>query len=49
MGMFVTLGIRLLEFMFAVGMIGSVVVLILTGIEDIEILLGFDDSGSGGG
>jgi hypothetical protein len=40
----VTLAIRALELMFALGAIGSVVVLILSGIEDIETLVGSDDS-----
>jgi hypothetical protein len=44
MGMLLTLAIRLLEFMFAVGVIGSVIVLVLSGIEDIETLLGSDDA-----
>ncbi|HVO81063.1 MAG TPA: hypothetical protein VMT28_10050 [Terriglobales bacterium] len=44
MSVFVTVGIRLLEVMFFAGGIGSAVVLILTGIEDLETLLGADDS-----
>ncbi len=39
-----TLAIRLLELMFALGSIGSAVVLILSGIEDIETLVGSDDT-----
>ena len=42
MGLAVTIGVRLLEGMFALGTVGSVLVLILTGIEDIETLLGKD-------
>jgi hypothetical protein len=45
MNVVVVLGIRLLELMFALGAIGSAVVLILSGIEDIETLLGSDDTG----
>ena len=44
MNVVVTLAIRLLELMFALGAIGSAVVLILSGIEDIETLMGSDDS-----
>jgi hypothetical protein len=44
MGMLATIGVRVLEIMFALGAIGSLVVLVLTGIEDIETLVGSDDS-----
>jgi hypothetical protein len=44
MGMLAAIGVRLLEVMFAVGAIGSAVVLVLTGIEDIETLLGSDET-----
>jgi len=44
MQLIVILGIRLLEGMFAVGMAGSAVVLIVTGIEDLETLFGSEDS-----
>lgn len=44
MDLVVTLAIRLLELMFALGSIGSAVVLILSGIEDIETLVGSDDT-----
>jgi hypothetical protein len=40
----VTIAIRLLETLFACGLLGSSVVLILSGIEDFETLLGSDDS-----
>lgn len=43
MGIFVIIGIRLLESMFVVGVIGSTIVLVLSGIEDIETLLGSDE------
>ena len=35
-----TIFVRILEVMFAAGAIGSFIVLILTGIEDLETLLG---------
>ncbi|HKN32257.1 MAG TPA: hypothetical protein VJX16_03350 [Terriglobales bacterium] len=41
--MLIVVGIRTLETMFVAGGIGSFLVLILTGIEDIETLLGSDD------
>jgi hypothetical protein len=41
MSILVTIGIRILEGLFAVGLLGSAVVLILTGIEDVELLFGF--------
>ncbi len=33
------LGVRILEAIFAIGLVGTVFVLILTGIEDLETLL----------
>jgi hypothetical protein len=44
MPMLEVIAIRLLEFIFVVGAIGSALVLILSGIEDIETLIGSDDS-----
>ncbi len=44
MNVVAVLAIRLLELIFALGAIGSTVVLILSGIEDIETLFGSDDS-----
>ena len=44
MGILVTIGIRLLEGIFAIGAIGSFIVLVLTGIEDFETLIGSGDS-----
>jgi len=41
--MLVSLGIRLLETMFALGGIGSAIVLVLSGIEDIKTLMGSDE------
>ena len=41
----VTIGVRLLELLFSFGLLGSVVVLVLSGIEDFETLLGSDDNG----
>jgi hypothetical protein len=43
MDLLARIGIRILESMFAVGAVGSFVVLILSGIEDIETLLGSDE------
>jgi len=40
----INLGIRLLEGIFALGMAGSAIVLILSGIEDIETLFGSEKS-----
>jgi hypothetical protein len=42
MGLTATIGVHLLEGMFGLGAMGSLVVLILTGIEDVETLLGKD-------
>ena len=39
----ITVGARLLEGIFIVGAIGSAIVLILTGIEDIGTLIGSDE------
>jgi hypothetical protein len=44
MGILVTAAIRLVEAMFAIGAIGSFIVLVLTAIEDIETLAGVGDS-----
>jgi hypothetical protein len=44
MGLLPTIGIRILEGMFVIGGIGSFIVLILSGIEDIETLFGANDS-----
>jgi hypothetical protein len=43
-GSLVSFGIYLLELIFALGLAGSVVVLVLSGIEDIETLAGSDDA-----
>lgn len=42
MGLIATIGVRLLEGLFTLGAAGSLLVLILTGIEDVETLLGKD-------
>jgi hypothetical protein len=42
MGFLLVIGIRLLEFLFVVGGIGSAIVLVLSGIEDIETLVRSD-------
>jgi hypothetical protein len=43
MDVLVTVAIRILEGMFVVGAIGSFLVLILSGIEDIGTLFGSDE------
>lgn len=43
MSWFVTLLIRVVEGMFVLGSIGTVLVLILSGIEDLKTLLGKED------
>jgi len=43
-GFIVTFGVRLIELLFAVGLVGSGVVLVLSAIEDIETLIGSDDA-----
>jgi hypothetical protein len=43
MGWFVTLVVRVLEGMFVIGLAGTVLVLILSGIEDLKTLLGRED------
>jgi hypothetical protein len=44
MSLVVTLVARILESMFVLGSIGSVAVLVLTGIEDLKTLLGREES-----
>jgi len=44
MPLVVTLVARLLETMFVIGSIGSVAVLVLSGIEDLKTLLGREES-----
>ncbi len=39
----VTILVRILESMFVVGAIGSVVVLVLSGIEDLKLLFGLEE------
>jgi len=43
MGLIVTALVRVLEGMFVVGAIGSVVVLVLSGIEDLKLLFGREE------
>ena len=43
MSVLVTIGIRTLEVMFAAGWIGTVIVLLLTAVEDVETLLEKDE------
>jgi len=44
MTLFITVLIRILEAMFVIGGIGSFVVLILSGIEDVETLMSSEES-----
>jgi hypothetical protein len=44
MSVVVTVLARILESMFVIGSIGSLVVLILSGIEDLKMLLGREES-----
>ncbi len=37
-GIAVTVGVKLLEILFVTGMLGSAVVILLTGIEDIKVV-----------
>jgi hypothetical protein len=41
--LFVVVLVRILEGMFVVGSIGSALVLVLSGIEDLKLLLGMED------
>jgi hypothetical protein len=44
MGMLLVIVVaRILETLFVVGMLGSVIVLVLTGIEDLKMLLGREE------
>ncbi len=43
MNLLVMIGIRTLEAMFAAGWIGTVIVLLLTAIEDVETLIEKDE------
>jgi hypothetical protein len=40
----IVFGIRLIEVLFAIGAIGSAIVLVLSAIEDVETLMAPDDS-----
>lgn len=44
MGLLATFGLRVLEAMFVLGWLGSMVVLVLTGIEDVETLVEVDET-----
>ncbi len=39
----VVLGIKILEWMFLVGLIGSSIVILISGVEDVETMLEFHD------
>jgi hypothetical protein len=45
MSVMLVIAIRILEGMFVVGLLGCVLVLVLTAIDDIRVLLGHDDKG----
>ncbi len=44
LGVAVTVGVKLLEILFVTGMLGSAVVILLTGIEDIKTVFSTDSS-----
>ncbi len=46
MSFVVTVLVRILEGMFVVGAAGSVIVLVLSGIEDLQLLFGREDENS---
>ena len=46
MNAIITFSIRIVELIFAAGILGSAIVLILSGIEDIETLVGSDEAHS---
>ena len=46
MGVLVTISVKVLESMLAIGIIGSTVVLVLTTIEDLEIMFAHNDNGT---
>jgi hypothetical protein len=46
MGLIVVVLVRFLEGMFVVGAIGSTVVLVLSGIEDLKLLFGREEKNS---
>jgi len=43
MSFVISTGIRLLEFLFFAGWVGSLLVILLSGIEDVETVLGGDE------
>jgi len=45
MGLIVTAVVRILEGMFVLGAMGSVLVLVLSGIEDLKLLFGREEEG----
>ena len=44
MGTLLTLSIRLLEFLFVIGILGSAAVIAVTTIEDVEVILDKDEA-----
>jgi hypothetical protein len=47
MDVLVTVGVRILEFMFVAGMIGSAIVIIWSGVEDVASILEPDEPQTG--
>ncbi len=43
MGLIITVLVRILETMLVIGTIGSIIVLVLSGIEDLKLLLGREE------
>jgi len=46
MKLLITAGIRLLEFLFFAGWIGSLLVILLSGVEDVETVFSKDENSS---
>lgn len=44
MNFLISIGIRILEVLFFAGWIGAAIVILITGVEDVETALGHDDS-----
>jgi hypothetical protein len=43
MSSLIVLGIKILEWMFLVGLAGSTIVILISGVEDVETMLEFHD------
>lgn len=44
MNLVVSIGIRTLEVLFFAGMVGAAIVILITGVEDVETALGHDET-----